>query len=285
MIKIGIRQGIFAATDGGDSGGGTSSAGYRYSPTPTMAPGSAGSAGPGTTGVAATGTNPLLAAPGAPLSPAACRYPKWGTDVSTARAFFESTATCLAAEWKPVLAKHNLPFVPPKLSVTASTAGISTPCTGNSTNFAAFYCSADQTIYIPISQLQTDLIGDKWEVYVSVFAHEYGHHIQALAGILGAANRQRAESARSTSLEISRRIELQAQCLDGMHIASSAGAKSLSAPQVSEAKQDAYERGDSGRDMRDHGTTQHSGQWWDTGFGKDNTAQCNTFIAPAGQVS
>ncbi|WP_278260684.1 neutral zinc metallopeptidase [Nocardia sp. AG03] len=245
-----------------------------YSPEPGTAP-------------AKTGDNPLLLDANGSLVPASCDYSPWGTQVDKARAFFESAATCLDAAWKPLLTDNDLPFESPKLSVTATTAGITTPCTGSTSNFAAFYCAANKTIYMPISQLQTDMFKDNWVVYLSVFAHEYGHHIQAQSGILRKANSERVDvGARSDKgLELSRRVELQANCFDGMFIASSKGGNSLTASQVTLATKDAYGRGDGPGDMRDHGTSEHGGQWFEAGLDRNLTAQCNTFIASASDVS
>ncbi|WP_336084874.1 neutral zinc metallopeptidase [Nocardia sp. SSK8] len=245
-----------------------------YSPEPGSAP-------------AKTGDNPLLTDANGSLVPASCDYSPWGTQVDKARAFFESAATCLEAAWKPVMAKNNLPFESPTLSITATTAGITTPCTGSTSNFAAFYCAANKTIYMPISQLQTEMFKDNWVVYLSVFAHEYGHHIQAQSGILRKANSERVDvGARSDKgLELSRRVELQANCFDGMFIASSKGGNSLTASQVTLATKDSYGRGDSAGDMRDHGTSEHGGQWFEAGLNNNLTAQCNTFIAAASDVS
>ncbi|MFI5503222.1 neutral zinc metallopeptidase [Nocardia asteroides] len=245
-----------------------------YTPQPGTAP-------------AATGDNPLLTTANGTLVPASCDYAPWGTQVEKARAFFESAARCLEAAWKPVMTANNLPFESPTLSITASTAGITTPCTGSTSNFAAFYCAANKTIYMPISQLQTDQFRDNWVVYLSVFAHEYGHHVQAQSGILRKANSERVDAgARSPKgLELSRRVELQANCFDGMFIASSKGGGSLSAAQVTVATKDSYGRGDGPGDMRDHGTSEHGGQWFESGLEHNRTNQCNTFTAPAGEVS
>ena len=238
-------------------------------------------------GVAATDANPLVAEPGSPLGADGCDYAPWGTDVDTARAFFESAASCLEQAWRPVLSDAGLPFSAPKLEVTATTAGITTPCTGSSSDFAAFYCGADETIYLPISQLQTEMFGDHWEIYRSVFAHEAGHPEQARAGILLEANRQRRESGirSSRGLELSRRIELQANCFDGQFLAASAGGGALTPSQADNTRTDSYDRGDAPGDMHDHGSAQHMGDWWSTGYDQNATSQCNTFRAPAHQVS
>ncbi|MBH0779093.1 neutral zinc metallopeptidase [Nocardia sp. NEAU-351] len=239
------------------------------------------------TGSAETASNPLLTDPDATLIPARCAYSPWSTQVDAARKFFESAATCLESAWKPVLADADLPFQPPVVNVSASTAGVTTPCTGSTTNFAAFYCPANKTIYMPISQLQTDLFKDNWVVYLSVFAHEYGHHVQAMSGILRKANAERVDAGTRSDrgLELSRRVELQAQCFDGMYLGSSASGGSLTNSQITIAKRDANGRGDAPSDSRDHGTTENSGNWFELGVDKNRAFQCNTFTAPSSAVS
>nr|WP_040744785.1 neutral zinc metallopeptidase [Nocardia transvalensis] len=277
LVRTAIRTGVHAAAHSGDQPS------YTYSPTTKNSSGNDS----GATGIAATDSNPLLSDPGSPLSPARCSYSPWSTQVDAARKFFESAATCLEQAWRPALSSAKLSFTPPKLNVTATTAGISTPCTGTSNSFAAFYCGANQTIYMPISQLQTDMFKDHWEIYLSVFAHEYGHHVQAQSGILMEANKQRRQAGTSSAkgLELSRRVELQANCFDGMFLSATAGGGSLNSTQTGNTREDAYGRGDAPGDMRDHGSAQHMGDWWVTGFEKNKTAECNTFEAPASQVS
>ncbi|WP_024801074.1 neutral zinc metallopeptidase [Nocardia sp. BMG51109] len=274
LVRTAIRTGVDAAHSGDQPS-------YTYAP--TTGPGKDS----GTAGVASTDANPLVADPGSPLNPARCNYAPWSTQVDAARKFFESAAGCLEQAWRPVLSAANLSFTAPKINVTATTAGITTPCTGTSSSFAAFYCGADQTIYMPVSQLQTEMFRDHWEIYLSVFAHEYGHHVQAQSGILLEANKQRREAGTRSArgLELSRRVELQANCFDGMFVAATAGGGSLTSSQTGNTREDSYGRGDAPGDMRDHGSAQNMGDWWSTGFDKNKTAQCNTFRAPASQVN
>ncbi|MBF6178975.1 neutral zinc metallopeptidase [Nocardia otitidiscaviarum] len=241
----------------------------------------------GALGVAETAGNPLLTDTDATLVPADCDYAPWSTQVEQARAFFDSAATCLESGWRAVFAEVGLSFEAPKVTVTASTTGITTLCTGNSSNFAAFYCSADKTIYMPISQLQTDVFKNNWVVYLSVFAHEYGHHVQAQSGILGKVHAQRREAGvrSDTGLELSRRTELQANCFDGMYLSSSRDGGALTSAQIGVARNDAYHRGDAPGDMRDHGTTQNGGAWFELGLDENRTFACNTFTAPASAVN
>lgn len=240
-----------------------------------------------TPGIAKTSDNPLVTGSDLTLVPADCDYTPWSTKEAAARTFFETAASCLAKAWQPLFAEIDIPFEAPKIMVSEDTSGITTLCTGNSSNFAAFYCSADKTIYMPISQLQTDMYGDNWVVYLSVFAHEYGHHVQAQSGILGKVHSERRDAGtRSDSgLELSRRTELQANCFDGMFLAASKGGGSLTSGQIGVAKNDLYHRGDSPGDMRDHGSSQNSGGWFEIGYDKNRTAQCNTFAAATSKVN
>lgn len=231
--------------------------------------------------------NPMLTDTDATLIPADCDYAPWSTQVGTARAFFESAAVCLEEAWRPVLADAGLPFTKPNLEVSASTEGISTPCTGATTNFAAFYCPANETIYMPISQLQTDMFEDNWVIYLSVFAHEYGHHVQATSGILLKANSERIDAGPRSDrgLELSRRVELQAQCFSGMYLGSSQEAGSLDSSQIRLSIRDANGRGDNGASSRDHGSNENSGNWFAAGVEENRTSECNTFAASASAVS
>ncbi|MFE6863780.1 neutral zinc metallopeptidase [Nocardia sp. NPDC057668] len=242
---------------------------------------------PDAPGVAKTSDNPLVVDTGLTLIPANCDYTPWSTQLSAARTFFDTAAKCLEDAWRPLFTEVNLAFEAPKVMVSEGTSGITTLCTGNSSSFAAFYCSADKTIYMPISQLQTDMYGDNWVVYLSVFAHEYGHHVQAQSGILGKVHQERrtAGTRSDGGLELSRRTELQANCFDGMFLASSKGGGALTSAQINVAKNDIYHRGDAPGDMRDHGSSQNSGGWFELGYDKNRTAQCNTFAAAASKVN
>lgn len=78
---------------------------------------------------------------------------------------------------------------------------------------------------------------------------------------------------------------MQANCFDGMYLSSSAGGGSLTNPQLTLARKDAYGRGDQAGDMRDHGTSENGGQWFETGLDNNRAAQCNTFTASTGEVN
>jgi predicted metalloprotease len=235
--------------------------------------------------VAATADNPLFGDPEYGLQNIQCSYPSWSTDVVVARAFFQAAMDCLDRMWRPVLQAANLPFHSPNLSVTAG--GVASACTGGTGNFAAFYCSADETIYMPIDHVIINEDPDDTVVFLGVFAHEYGHHVQALSGITAKESRDRynAGSASALGTELSRRLELEAQCFGGMFIGSSEAAGTVTAQQGQHTIDDSYGRGDRPGDVRDHGTTEHYGAWWAQGYRTNRTPNCNTWSAAASDVA
>lgn len=268
-----------------------------YSPTATAGP-LTGSVAPslniptptkpaGPQPVIALADNPLFSDAGWGLPNIPCDYPDWSADPAAARAFFEAARTCLDGMWRPILRAANLPFATPNLEVPARAADTSSPCTGSGGSYAAFYCSANSTIYMPLDHIQVELHGDDIEIYLAIFAHEYGHHVQAMSGVTEKSNRDRYRAGQNSALgtELSRRLELEAQCFGGMFIGSSVFEGTLTAAQGQHDLQDNYRRGDSPGDVRDHGTKQHYGLWWEWGYSNNRVQKCNTWNATSDVVS
>jgi len=101
----------------------------------------------------------------------------------------------------------------------------STACGTASSQTGPFYCPPDQTIYIDVTffdvlvQRFGSSDGPLAEMYV--VAHEYGHHIQQLAGVFDVADRS-GSGADSDSVQ----VELMADCFAGVwasHAASAPG--------------------------------------------------------------
>lgn len=95
---------------------------------------------------------------------------------------------------------------------------VRTACGGGSAAMGPFYCPADQTIYIDTSfyeQLERQLGagGDFARYYV--IAHEYGHHIQNLTGVLGQIQSAQAQNRRAAN-QLQVLVELQADCYAGV---------------------------------------------------------------------
>lgn len=260
--------------------------------TPVAAPGQPNAAGaprgstePSTTSapkpraVLQLATNPLLA-DGISLPAVTCTLPAIGRDSEQLRAYYQAAIGCLDQAWQPVLEKVNEPFSSPRLEIEAgrSLCG-EAPSAEEAT---AYYCSGGKVIFMPTDRL-LDQAGLSQAAHLAVLAHEYGHHVQALSGILTAAYEQGEKFDKDSpeKLELTRRAELQANCFSGMFIASVNGRGSVSA-KLAKAAADSFR--DTVAD-KTHGTVKHQVRWGKDGFDNNRTSACNTWVAPAEEVS
>jgi predicted metalloprotease len=231
--------------------------------------------------------HPILQDPAAGLKNRVCTFPPWQSNQAAAEAFFTAAGKCLDAAWGPFLGYYQLPFEPPTLHFPTG-ASFDTACgtiqVGIST--AAYYC--ENNLYVPFRGLQTDQYGNNPGVYLALFAHEYGHHVQEVAGLMDAAWQKIYEVGPTspTGLEMSRRKELQAQCFSGMFLGAHVDqGGSLTRTMFDKAWNDQETRGDNTSGSHDHGTNAHYAAWWRAGAKSNRIADCNTFAAPASEVS
>ena len=106
----------------------------------------------------------------------------------------------------------------PEPNLVLYTDGTQTGCGFGQAAAGPFYCPADRTVYIDLSFFrQLERMGAEGEFAIAyVIAHEVGHHIQNVEGVL----------PRSRSNAMSVQTELQADCLAGIwthHAQDSAG--------------------------------------------------------------
>jgi predicted metalloprotease len=213
-------------------------------------------------------------------------------NVSTAsddqlKSHFESLMECLVRVWQPPLAKAGFVIVRP--TVTIYGKDITTKCGKEGVN--AFYCAGDQQVYF--SDQLPDFVAivkqDKWAADV-VMAHEFGHELQARTAILISAHALGQNSGDdATNLQMSRRLETQADCFSGMFIR----AVSLSLG-VQQSDLDSIENtyvavGDdtltgNPDKVGDHGLARSRKYWGTTGLGTSDVGKCNTFAAGSALV-
>lgn len=165
------------------------------------------------------------------------------------------------------------------------------PCVGASAASGLFYCPADRKAY-----LDTDFFvtldqrlgagGDFAAAYV--VAHKVAHHVQNELGILGQANRIRAQVSEAESNAISVRLELQADCLSGVWARyAQERFNSLERGDIGEVMKAAAQIGDdtlqrnAGRTVQPHtfthGTSDQRQRWFARGYESAQIAQCDTF--------
>lgn len=183
----------------------------------------------------------------------------------------------------------NQAYNPPVLvlfrQATQSTCGGATAASG------PFYCPDDRRVYLDTEFFitldeQLGAGGDFAAAYV--VAHEVAHHVQNELGILGEANRIRAQLSPADSNAISVQIELQADCFAGIwaRVAQETFG-SIQMGDIAEAMNAAARIGDdtlqrnAGRtvnpDSFTHGSSAERQQWFARGYDTGVLAQCDTF--------
>ncbi len=119
--------------------------------------------------------------------------------------------------WTEVFQKMGRTYTPPRMVLY--TGGVQTACGNGSSSMGPFYCSGDQCLYIDLSffsSMKKQLGADGDFAYAYVIAHEVGHHVEYLLGILDKAHRQEAAVGKVEANKISVRTELLADFYAGV---------------------------------------------------------------------
>ena len=173
--------------------------------------------------------------------------------------------------------------------VTIFSDSVNTQCGGATSAVGPFYCPLDQTIYIDLGfyqELETRFGaegGPFAEMYV--MAHEYGHHVQNLLGLLEAGRDAGAEGGAV-------RTELQADCFAGVwggNAVDTGFLEPLTQEQINQALDAASVIGDDriqeqtqgqvNPETWTHGSAEQRQQWFTTGLEARSPDACDTFNA------
>ena len=200
--------------------------------------------------------------------------------------------------WIKVFQDANQQYRAPRLRLF--TGQVSSACGMASSASGPFYCPPDRRIFLDTSffdEMRTRFracTGKSCEfaqAYVS--AHEVGHHVQNLLGILPKATEaQRSAGDRAAANRIQVRVELQADCFAGIWANQSDQRwNSIEPGDIEAALQTAAAIGDDRLqkqsrgyvvpDSFTHGTSAQRQRWFTTGFKSGKVSSCNTFAANA----
>ncbi len=306
FLVLGVATiGIVAATSGSTEASNAGTGGYEsytHTPEPTTTTSttttttqaettkrstSASTPKAGPKAVIALGDNPIHAAGLGAFDIGGCPLPAMDYSPAGQDRFLRASLPCIEAMWKPSFERANLPYQPVELVMVTSQVG--TTCGNMSADRTAMYC--DGTIYWTPNHYaneQGSANPNHPGKYLGQLAHEYGHHIQWLSGILRASSQAQYEKGgwdTPEGLDLNRRKELQATCFGGMTLAPlSHGA--VPADVISVALTDAGNRGDYPiYPNRDHGAPERNAAWVNHGFKNNETSACNTWVASAADVS
>ncbi|GAA4189864.1 neutral zinc metallopeptidase [Streptosporangium oxazolinicum] len=197
------------------------------------------------------------------------------------RTFVTKIIRCLNLAWKTQFRKTNLAFSQPRLRF--STTKVNTPCGRWPSSAGGLYCSSNRTIYIGVTR---EVLKNAFPAnHAQFIAHEYGHHVQRLAGIMDYYGSSIWRASSSTKLAFSRRLELQADCLG------SAFLRKISEDlPVEPAHWDAMvswvnANGHKNWPKNDHGKGRSQAYWMERGYNAGSPSGCNTWTAPSGRVA
>ena len=187
------------------------------------------------------------------------------------------------AYWTAVFSRSGQAYEPSKTRFFSDV--IQTGCGVASSASGPFYCPADRYVYIDLGFFD-DLRsrfgaqgGPLAQAYV--LAHEYGHHVQDLLGLLVGAGSSGADSAAV-------RIELQADCLAGAwagNAATTGYLEPLTDAQIADALDAAAAVGDDRIQARTqgqvdpdswtHGSSAQRQEWFSVGYETGDPARCD----------
>ena len=113
--------------------------------------------------------------------------------------------------WTAEFQKLGRTYEPPKMVLY--TGSVQTACGNGQSSMGPFYCSADQCLYIDLSfftSMKQQLGADGDFAYAYVIAHEVGHHVEYLTGILAKVHEQMSKLPEAEANKLSVRLELLA---------------------------------------------------------------------------
>jgi predicted metalloprotease len=212
-----------------------------------------------------------------------------GVSDDQARRFVSRVLATTEDVWRDVFAQGGRRYEEPTLvlfsGATQSACGFAQAAVG------PFYCPADQKLYIDLRFLadMQDRLGARGDFAMAyVVAHEVGHHVQNLIGILPRVDRVRRQVSEGESNALSVRLELQADCFAGVWARRAEEARPMlergdieeglnAAAAVGDDRLQRASRGMVVPESFTHGSSRQRVTWFRRGLESGETRACDTF--------
>jgi predicted metalloprotease len=193
--------------------------------------------------------------------------------------------------WHDVFRRNGREYREPTLVLF--TDQVRSACGIAGTAVGPFYCPGDEKVYIDLSfyddlRQRFHAPGDFAQAYV--VAHEVGHHVQKLLGIMDRVTTMQHRVSEVEANQLSVRLELQADFFAGVFARYVQNEGILEAGDIDEALRAASAVGDD-RIQREttgyvvpdsftHGTSEQRLRWFKKGYDTGDIRQGDTFSAP-----
>jgi len=194
--------------------------------------------------------------------------------------------------WTTAFQENGRTYEDPKLRLFRDS--YPTACGQGAAAAGPFYCPKDHIVYLDLGffDVMTRQLGAPGQfAHAYVIAHEVGHHVQNLLGILDKIDAQRERGGDAQSNALSVRLELQADCFAGVWATRSQKEQGwrLESGDIESALNAASQIGDDTLQRRSrgtivpesftHGTSAQRVLWFKRGVDSGKIDGCNTFAA------
>ncbi len=195
------------------------------------------------------------------------------------------------AVWAQEFARRGAAYAPPTLVLF--TGAVASACGTADSAVGPFYCPRDRNVYLDMDFFRTmeAELGARGEfARAYVVAHEVGHHVQNLIGVMERtmAARMRAPEAQGNAISVM--VELQADCFAGVWARAAQDLFGVLEPGDVESAMDAAARiGDDALQRRarghvvldsfTHGSSEQRQRWFARGLETGEMEACDTFAA------
>ena len=214
-----------------------------------------------------------------------------GGDDDAQRRFVARVLATTEDAWGGMFQQQGRQYEQPRLVLFSG--GTQGGCGMAQSAMGPFYCPRDHQVYLDLSffrEMERKLGAPGEFARAYVIAHEVGHHVQNLLGIIPRVDAARRNQTEAQSNAMSVRLELQADCFAGVwanvtdrqrHFLEPGDIESglNAAAAVGDDRLQQQSRGTVVPESFTHGSSAQRVRWFRTGYESGDVKRCDTFSA------